>query len=367
MAELLVIWIPGLFLLVVLAGAGWAAIGVSAASPGWGSIAGFFGLFIVGGAIASYLPLRALRAVLEWTGVAGVEFWELPPGLRPGVVLIWAGLDQGVQLVLLAVALQVSAWPRRTGLRAAVALGAGSIFCRTLLEFFSHGAQAVAPLELATSMSVAGSAALFLGSLFGVGRTLAAWLMATLALVLGTWAIQVLPMAAAPLAGVVLLFAADRLLWNWRVGESEGVERLYPLWRAAYEVHRQCLGARLLWSLWPHISWRERVFRGLGNWLPVILALALVAALVTLALLFFSGTSVDFLRILLGIAGAGLAAVGGLGLAWAGAGWHSACFPKWAFLAGGAPAEPPERWRQRVVSALCLAVLGLAAGFSGAA
>jgi hypothetical protein len=367
MMDLLASWIPGLFLLAVLAGAAWGAIGVSSGSPGWGSIRNFLGLFGLGGALAGYLPVRAFRVLLELAGLDGGDLSELPLGLRSGVDLIWAGMDQGLQLALLGFALQATLWPRRAALRAAVALGLGSIFWRTTVGIYSEGAAALAPAELATQLFGAGAAALLLGSLFGVGHKLAAWLAATLAIALATWGTQSLPGPVSSIAGLALLFAADRLLWSWRVGESEGVERLYPLWRASYEVHRQCSAARRLVRLWTRISWRERIFRALGSWLPTFVALALAAGLP--ALLVVLATGRDGWELLTAAASGAFLSVGGLGLAWAATGGHALRNPQWAFLAGLDRPETgsAEEWRRREVTFLCVVLVGLACGLAAAA
>ena len=369
MYDLLATWLPSLLLLALFAGAAWGAVGVSAGSPGWGSIQGFVGTFFLGGTVASYLPLRGLREVLELAGVAGRDFYELDPALRPGVDLIWAGMDQAVQLALLGVALQASFWPRRAGLRVAVALGLGSVFCRTVVELYAHGAGAVPPLESLTRALGASAAAFLLGSLFGAGMKLAAWVSATLALALVTWASQTLSPGLGPLAGLLVLFSADRLLWIWRVGESEGVERLYPLWRAAYEVHRQCSGARRLLRLWSHISLREKVFRALGSWLLALVVLSIAAGLPLLPVAMAGTLATSAWTLVAGFFAYGLLAVGGIGLAWAAAGEHASRFPQWAFLAGldRPKLDATPDWRQRQLSYLCVVLAGLACGFSALA
>ena len=361
MSDLLEAWIPGLILAGLMAGAAWGAVGVSAASPGWGSIRGFLGTFGLGGMVGAFLPRRVLRAFLEAIGVAGTEFWELPSAFRPGVDLIWAGLDQGLQLVLLGLAMHLTFWPPRAALRAAVALGAGSVFWRAGVAAWHHGAEGLEPLGLLQDFLGASAAAFLLGSLWGIERRLAAWLAATLALALCTWAGQVLPAPLSPLAGVALLFAADRLLWNWRVGESAGVERLYPLWRAAYEVHRQLRGTRRLLERWSEASWRERVFRALGSWLPSLLVLGLGSAVLALPLLFATSPATG-LDVLLGLLGLAVAATGALGLAWAVAGDHATRFPQWAFLAGmdRAALAETDGWRRQRTTYLCVLLAGLA-------
>ncbi len=370
MIDFAIYWIPIVFLLAVLAGAAWGGIGVSAGSPGWGSISGFFGLFLGLGVLAGYVPLRALRFVLEFAGLGGGDLWDLPLGLRSGIILIGAGLGQAVQLGLLAGALALTQWPRRAALRAAVALGLGGVFCRTLADLYLHGAAGVAAGDLANQSLGAGAAAFMLGSLFGSGHKLAGWLSATLVLVLTTWAGQELPLALRPLSGLALLFVADRLLWSWRVGESEGVERLYPLWRAAYEVHRQYLGVRRLLLIWSQISWRERLFRALGSWLFSLSALALAVAMPVLPAAFlWGGGGPDSWRLLAGIAASAFMGGGGLGLAWSAAGWHAKHHPQWAFLAGldGNSMQAGELWRRRFVTFLCVTLVGLACGLVSAA
>jgi hypothetical protein len=369
MYDVLTTWLPSLLLLALFAGAAWGAVGVSAGSPGWGSIQGFLGTFLLGGAVASYLPLRGLREVLELAGVAGREFWELDPALRPGVDLIWAGMDQAVQLALLGAAMQASFWPRRAGLRTAVALGLGSVFCRTVVELHAHGADAVPPLESVTRALGASAAAFLLGSLFGAGQKLAGWVAATLALALVTWASQTLSPGLGPLAGLLVLFSADRLLWIWRVGESESVERLYPLWRAAYEVHRQCSGGRRLLRLWRHISFREKTFRAMGVWLPALVVLSVLAGLPLLPVVLAGGSSSSSWALVAGFLGYVFLSIGGIGLAWAAAGEHASRFPQWAFLAGldrPRSQEGPD-WRQQQLTYLCVVLAGLACGFTALA
>lgn len=361
MQDLLEVWIPGLTLCALLAGVAWGAVGVSAASPGWGSIRSFLGTFGLGGLAGAFLPRRVLRAFLELIGVVGSDLQELPAAYRPGVDLIWAGLDQGLQLALLGLVMHISMWPRRAALRAAVALGAGSVSWRAAAALWRHGGEGLVPSALAQEFLGAAAAAFLLGSLWGIERRLAAWLAATLALALSLWTGQVLPVTLSLLAGLGLLLAADRLLWNWRVGESEGVERLYPLWRAAYEVHRQVRGGRRLLRCWPETGWRERIFRALGSWLPSLTLLGLCCGVLALPLLFATGEP-GAARMVFALVALAITASGALGLSWAAAGEHAARFPQWAFLAGLGHEETlaGEDWSARRKAALAVLLAGLA-------